>query len=239
MWLTAWIGDYDMDQVILYLGSDANVLPKQTWEHIAKPPLQWSLIQLRMANQQKILPMGRLQGITVDLDSASTRKDFEIIEIVDKKSPYLVLLGIDWAIDMNGIINFKHRKMIFEKRSRRVVVPLDPTEGPCYMEPVGDDEQDEALDCIYQIAAQRPIKGKVMEEWRISQGYTEPYTDDSEEEDEQWQNRMNEPTTLSCNMPTKSVYCIKAQDYELLVYDGLTIVNEFLEKFERTVPEYQ
>ena len=30
MRLTAQIGDYEMDQVILELGSDANVLPKQT-----------------------------------------------------------------------------------------------------------------------------------------------------------------------------------------------------------------
>ena len=47
-----------MDQVILDLGSDANVLPKQTWERMGKPTLQWSPIQLRMTNQQKILPMG-------------------------------------------------------------------------------------------------------------------------------------------------------------------------------------
>ena len=76
--------------------------------------------------------MGRLQGITVDLDGASTRTDFEVIEIVDEKIPYPTLLGIDWAIDMNGIINFKHRKMIFEKKSRHIVVPLDQTEGPLH-----------------------------------------------------------------------------------------------------------
>ena len=28
MWLTSQIGDYEMDQVVLDLGSDANVLPK-------------------------------------------------------------------------------------------------------------------------------------------------------------------------------------------------------------------
>lgn len=73
-----------------------------------------------------------------------------------------------------------------------------------------ENKQDEALDCIYQIFAQRPIKGKVMEEQRISQGYVEPYNGDSEEEEEQWQNRMNGATTLNCNMLTKSLYCVKA-----------------------------
>jgi len=48
MRLTAQIGEYEMDQVILDLGSDANVLPKRTWERMGRPALQWSPIQLRI-----------------------------------------------------------------------------------------------------------------------------------------------------------------------------------------------
>ena len=33
----AQIGEYEMDQVILDLGLDANVLPNQTWERWAGP----------------------------------------------------------------------------------------------------------------------------------------------------------------------------------------------------------
>jgi len=58
MRMTTQISEYDMDQVILDLGSDANVLPKQMWERMGGPTLQWPPIQLRLANQQKILPMG-------------------------------------------------------------------------------------------------------------------------------------------------------------------------------------
>jgi len=57
MRLTAQNGEYEMDQVILDLGSNANILPKQTWECMGRPVLQWSPIQLRMVNQQKVLPM--------------------------------------------------------------------------------------------------------------------------------------------------------------------------------------
>ena len=42
--MTVQIGDYEMDQVILDLGSDANVLPKQTWQRIGEPKLEWSTI---------------------------------------------------------------------------------------------------------------------------------------------------------------------------------------------------
>ncbi len=82
---------------------------------------QWSPIQLRMVNQQKILPMGRLQRITVDVEGPSTLADLKVIEIFDDDNPYPTLLGIDWAIDMNGVISLKKRKMIFEKNSLCVV----------------------------------------------------------------------------------------------------------------------
>ena len=44
MQLTTHIGDYEMDLVILDLGSDANVLPKKTWQQMGKPKLEWSTI---------------------------------------------------------------------------------------------------------------------------------------------------------------------------------------------------
>ncbi len=87
MRLTVHIGDYEMDQVILDLGSDANVLPNQIWERMGKLALQWYSIQLRMANQQKIIPMGRLYGIKVDIEGVSVMGDFEVIEIVDDSNP--------------------------------------------------------------------------------------------------------------------------------------------------------
>ena len=121
---------------------------------MGKPALQWYPIQLIMVNQQKILPMERLQGIMVDIEGASALVDFRVIEIVNDNNPYPVLLEIDWATNMNGVINMKKRKMIFEKKSLRVVVPLDPAEGARYTEPVRDDDSDDDIDCIYKITTQ-------------------------------------------------------------------------------------
>lgn len=87
MRLTAQIGEYEMDQVILDLGSNANVFPKKTWERMGRPVLQWSPIQLRMANQHKIILMWRLQGVTVDIEGKSALADFEVIKIVDDINP--------------------------------------------------------------------------------------------------------------------------------------------------------
>ena len=73
--------------------------------------------------------MGRLQGVTVEIEGISMQTDFEVIEIVDDSNLYSALLGIDWGTDMNGVVNMKKQKMIFEKKSLHVIVPLDPAEG--------------------------------------------------------------------------------------------------------------
>lgn len=48
-----------------------------------------------MVNQQKIIPMGRLQGVIVDIEGGSTLADFEVKDIVDYRNLYSVLLAID------------------------------------------------------------------------------------------------------------------------------------------------
>jgi len=106
-----------------------------------------------MANQQKIIPMGRLQGITMDIEGASALENFEVIEIFYDDNTYPMLLGINWAIDMNGVINLKKRKIIFEKKCLRVVVPLDPIKGLRYTKPMRNYGSNNDLDCIYNITA--------------------------------------------------------------------------------------
>ena len=120
---------------------------------MGRPALQWSLIQLRMTNQQKVILIGRLQWVTVDIEGTSTLVDFEVIEIMDDSNPYPALLGIDWATDLNGVINLKKRKIIFENKSLRVIVPLDTVEGSRYTEPVCDYESDDNLEYISKITS--------------------------------------------------------------------------------------
>jgi hypothetical protein len=44
--MTTELGGYDMDGVMLDLGSDVNIFPKKYWEVMGKPKLVWSPIQL-------------------------------------------------------------------------------------------------------------------------------------------------------------------------------------------------
>ena len=76
--------------------------------------------------------MGQVQ---VDIEGLRTFVDFEVIDIVDDTTPYLALLGIDWAMENQTIIDFKRRILSFEDDEMRVVAPLDLLEGPRYAEP--------------------------------------------------------------------------------------------------------
>ena len=72
-----------------------NILPRKTWEALGKPRLTYSPIQLSLAKQYCILPIGRLEGVEVDIAGVKTYIDFEVIDIMGDKDPYPALLGID------------------------------------------------------------------------------------------------------------------------------------------------
>ena len=63
------------------------------------PTLGYSTFQLKLANQHRVIPIGSLKGVTVDLDGVSTKVDFKVIEIVDGTTPYPTFLGLDWVFD--------------------------------------------------------------------------------------------------------------------------------------------
>ena len=93
---------------------------------MGEPRLGWWTIQIWMANQQNIIPLGRLTKVVVDIAGIRVNVDFEVIQIVEDADPYPALLGLDWATDMGGIINLKRRSMIFENKGTSVIVLLDP-----------------------------------------------------------------------------------------------------------------
>jgi len=84
-----------MGDIILDLGSKVNVLPKMTWKCMGEPTLGYSHVQLKLGNQHRVLPIGRLKGVTVDLDGVHTVANFKVTEIVDGTTPYPALLGLD------------------------------------------------------------------------------------------------------------------------------------------------
>jgi hypothetical protein len=89
----------------------------------------------------------------VDINGVRTFVDFEVIEIVDDNCPYPALLGIDWAFNNSTFVDWKKRRMTFERDGLRVIAPLDPYEGPRYTEPIREEDRAYKLEKIYKLIA--------------------------------------------------------------------------------------
>ena len=99
---------------------------------MAKLKLAFSPIQLRLANQQRVIPLGRLSNILIDLEGVHKLVDFEVIETIDGSMPYPALLRTNLAFKNQSIINLKKKTMSFEGNGIQVIGLLDPTLGPRY-----------------------------------------------------------------------------------------------------------
>jgi hypothetical protein len=132
---------------------------------MGEPTLAYSPVQLKLENQHRVLPIGRLKGVEVDLNGVHTKVDFEVIEIVDDTTPYPTLLGLDWDFDNEDIINLKTRKMTFESGEYRAIAPLDPSEGERFVEPTCLDLEE--IDQLYRTTARdedyvNPIANEIL-----------------------------------------------------------------------------
>jgi hypothetical protein len=195
--MTIELESYEMDGVMLDLGSDVNILPKKSWELMGRPNLVWSPIQLRLANQYRIYPIGQLEQVEVNIEGVKTKAYFEVIEIMDDSDPYPALLGIDWEFDNNVMLNLKKRKMYFEMDTL-CDVPLDLNEGDRYNEPVNEDAQSSIIENIYQITGHREDYINPTVDGELSWRSVKSYDIDSEDAMERWKNKLYEVSTRRC-----------------------------------------
>jgi hypothetical protein len=79
----------------------------------------------------------------------SSLADFEVIEIVDSRTPYPSLLRLYSTFNNQAITDLKKRQMIIEVEDLKVNVSLDPTKGRIYVELVKGKE----LDNLYNMTA--------------------------------------------------------------------------------------
>ena len=175
-----------MDEVVMDLGSKVNVMTRQTWEIMAKPKLTFSPIQLRLANQQRVIPLGRLSNSPVDLDGVCSLANFEVIEIIDDSTSYPTLLGINWAFENQAIINLKKKTMSFEGNGIRVIGPFDPALGPRYTELVTTEEEASNIDVVYKLTAMQADYVNPTNDGILNWHCEISYTSNSDEGLENW-----------------------------------------------------
>jgi hypothetical protein len=104
-----------------------------------------------MANQQAMSPFGLLEHVPVYIDGIRTFAYFEVIEIVDDRCPYPMLLGIDWDFNNLTVVDQKKTRMTFEGNGLKVIAPLDLDEGCRYTEPIKEEDYAYDLENIYKL----------------------------------------------------------------------------------------
>jgi hypothetical protein len=235
--LNANIGDFNMGYIILDLGSEVNVLPKKTWQCMGEPTLGYSNVQLKLANQHRVLPIGRLKGVTVDLDGVCTKVDFEVIKIVDGTTPYPTLFGLYWAFDNQTIINLKTRKMTFESRYYRAIAPLDPSEGERFVKPTCLDLEE--IGQLYRTTVHEedyinPTADGVLSWCNITSCAT-----DSDTGLENWQQRLHEVSTRRCAIIDCVVWWISIEFKGPPSFHRLNDLETFVAQYEDEALENQ
>ena len=175
----------------------------------------------------------------VDIDGVCTFVDFEVIEIIGDSRPYPALLSIDWAIGSKAVIDLKRRQMTFEDAQIRVIAPLDPYQGPRYIEPIRAEEEAHNIDSLYQMTANQNDYINPTAEGNISWRCDSSCASDSDVGLENWQNRLYEVLARRCTYLTKSLRWIRAELKDISSFDGLVDVNDFLYQFEQQGPHEQ
>ena len=129
----------------------------------------------------------------VDIARVKVRADFEVIQIVEDGDPYPALLGLDWVIEMGGIIHLKKRRMVFENEGTKVIVPLDPAKGEWYTEPVREEDD---IDHIYKLTARDKDWINPTVDGMLCWEKDNECLSDSNGEIENWQNRLHDVSML-------------------------------------------
>ena len=126
--------------------------------------------------------------------------------------------------------------MTFEDAQIRVIAPLDPYQGPRYIEPIRAKEEAHNMDSLYQMTANQSDYINPTAEGNISWQCDSSCASDSDIGLENWQNRLYEVSMRRCAFMSKSLRWIGTYITEIPSYQGLTDIQEFLEQFEQQIP---
>jgi hypothetical protein len=185
---------------------------------------------LKLENHHRLLPIGRLKGVTVDLDGVCTVENFRVIEIVDGTTPYPTLLGLDWALDNQVVINLKTWKMTFESGEYNVITPLEPLEGERFVEATCLDLEE--INQLYRTTAREEYYINPTTDGVHIQRIITSLASDSDIGLEKWQQRLHEVSTRRCVRIECGLRWVDIEVREPPTFHGLNDLEEFLINYE-------
>jgi hypothetical protein len=154
-----------------------------------------------LANQHKIVPIGRLLGVIVNIHGVHSIIDFEVIEIMENSHSYLAFLKLDWAFYNQTIIKLKKREIIFEVGDLKVTAPLDPTKERRYVEPT-----EKEIENLYKMTTHMNNYVNPIVYGTLSWRSISSCASNSKEGFEHWHHRLHGVSTRRCGRITHSLH---------------------------------
>ena len=92
----------------------------------------WSPVQPRLAKQARVTLIRRVPRLVMEVEGMNNDVDFDVIDVIDGRVSYPVLLGIVWANETLAVINFKKHIINFENEYIIIIAPMDHIERRMY-----------------------------------------------------------------------------------------------------------
>ena len=115
---------------------------------MGRPRLYESGIYLKLADQGLIEPIGVWKNVDTTIKGISTKVDFEIIDPKEGSISFPVLVSRPWGHKMKASISLDKERIKLKGNSQNVIVPIHPSQGEPWTEPI-DEEVD--IRQLYQI----------------------------------------------------------------------------------------
>jgi hypothetical protein len=93
--LEARIGYFNID-CVLDEETWVNIMTKRTWEAIGRPTMISSLGGIGLFRGKMVNLCGKITKISMNANGTSTEEDFEIIQFIEDRTPFTMLLGKPW-----------------------------------------------------------------------------------------------------------------------------------------------
>jgi len=134
------INELLIPKVVLYFGSQVNILTKSTWEKLIRSKLIKSKYYLKLVDQGLIEPLGLCRNIETTIMGITITTDFKVIEPKEGSKSYPTLVSQPWARKMKANILLEKDRIKLKGQGKKIIIPLDPKEGTPWEEL--DDTED-------------------------------------------------------------------------------------------------
>lgn len=112
---------------------------KDNMDKLGQPEVEKLDIYLKLSDQGLVEPFGILRDFEITITGIPTRINFEVIELILGSTSYPTLVGCPWEWKIKANISLYKDTLKIKGKGKKVTIPLIPSDGGPWEEPINDD----------------------------------------------------------------------------------------------------